>query len=202
MFKVFKLKTICTLLILLSTSNVYATPYKYVITGGPCFGKTTLVKEMARRGHATVAETATYLIEDLQRQGIQAPQTNILSFQPLVLKTQIKWEAKLEEEQKEEAILDRSAIDCLAYFRLRNTEVPLDFMATVCRLKYDLVFLLNPVGIHETTEIRRESREEAMILHLLLKEVYTQLGYNVIQVPAFDHYNSLAECVQARAKFV
>lgn len=64
---------------------------KYVLTGGPGTGKTTLLKELAKRGYQTVPEAARLVIQEEQRkeqgkgeQGI-LPWTDLYKFQKIFL---------------------------------------------------------------------------------------------------------------------
>ncbi|PZR03085.1 MAG: hypothetical protein DI539_26790, partial [Flavobacterium psychrophilum] len=41
----------------------------YVITGGPCTGKTTVVELLAKRGYVTIAEQARHYIDTQKVEG-------------------------------------------------------------------------------------------------------------------------------------
>ena len=50
--------------------------------------------------------------------------------------------------------------------------------------RYRKVFFLEPVGVHETTAVRMESRALAHQLSMAIQEEYRRFGYEPIVVPA------------------
>jgi len=84
-------------------------------------------------------------------------------------------------------IFDRGLVDEVAYRRFFKMEVP-DVLRERCvKYRYDKVFLF-PYWeeIYQTDHIRQESKEEAIQIHNLIVEAYTEFGYKLIEVPKFS----------------
>ena len=60
-----------------------------VVTGGPGVGKTTLLAELARRGHRTGKDVARELISERRRKGL-APRPSQLEFAKEVLRRDLE----------------------------------------------------------------------------------------------------------------
>jgi predicted ATPase len=92
-----------------------------VITGGPCSGKTTIIDALAGRGHTTVPEAATELIED---PGLEDLRTNPREFQLQVLLRQLENEQRVLETASADSVvfLDRGVGDGFGYLRYHGIE--------------------------------------------------------------------------------
>lgn len=155
---------------------------KYVLTGGPCTGKTTTLNFLGKRGFQTLPEVPRIIIDhQLSINGNILPWKEFRSFQKEVLLKQIEFESKLQNASI--AFLDRGIPDQLAYYRLHKVE-PWDFLVETARkVRYDGVFLLDMLPTYETDSARKEDPETAKKIHSLINESYSDLGYDVVSVP-------------------
>jgi len=152
---------------------------KYVITGGPCVGKTTTIDELARRGHQTMPETARMIIqEELAKPNGVLPWTDLLGFQYLVLNRQMDLEKYLEGDS---FFLDR-AIDGIAYCRLGGIKVPKELIYFAKTNRYDRILLLDQLPYKQDCE-RREDSVIAKKIHDEIFRVYTDFDYSPIRIP-------------------
>jgi len=164
----------------------------YVITGGPSSGKTTLINHLASLGYSVVNETARALID----QGISNGKTlaeirkDEFAFQKQVLKMKIDIESKLDKKQT--TFLDRGIPDTIAYCNIYDQN-PLFVVKASSKKRYQAVFLLEPVKF-ETDYARIEGLDFQLKIHDLLKKAYSDLSYQVIEVPVMP--------VEERARFV
>lgn len=110
----------------------------YVITGGPCTGKTTTCEELHKLGHHIVPEAARQIIREEQPSGI-LPWTDLGGFQELVLDRQLDLESKVRGV----AFADRGIIDNLAYCIAGNIPPPRCIIEAAERAQYTKVFLLD-----------------------------------------------------------
>lgn len=157
------------------------TPPWYVLTGGPCAGKTTTINELAKRGHPVIAETARLIIEELLAAGktIQEIVTD-----PDWLQSVVRRARDMQREVPKDALFffDRAVPDSVAYYGLNKKEIDEVLRAAMREIRYRKIFLLDLVDFRND-EARSETPEEAMILHGMIREAYVQEGYEIVEVP-------------------
>lgn len=159
---------------------------RFVFTGGPGVGKTTVLNELSKKGYQTIRETYTSLFERAALQDEIDLFLQDLDILPsLLLAEQLKMEACLSPMLP--AFLDRSAVDIIAYGDYFNSPMSNQLRSQADR-NYDLVFFFDPLPDHlfENTAVRTETREQALQIHAMLKDAYIQRGYRpqqLIDVP-------------------
>jgi predicted ATPase len=156
------------------------------LTGGPGVGKTTLMKACAARGYQTVPEAYAVLYEQATCSNNLATFFNDpVALYARILEKQIAFESVLDE--KAIAFLDRSAVDILAFAQFFNVSLSADICEHINSRHYDGIFFLDPLPIHLYKQCaqRKETYDQALEIHALLKEVYRQCGYaqKIIHVP-------------------
>lgn len=162
---------------------------KYILTGGPNTGKTTMINMLSRQ-HPVCHEVARQIIyEELDKQKHNPtytpilPSNNLINFQYLVLDRQIKTEPKTVSRP---TFLDRSLLDGLAYLKSENifdqylSEL---IYKTMSESTYKTAFLLHPNPNHKTNRERRESKLKSYNIHQCIIEVYQSYGFDLIHVP-------------------
>ncbi|GAJ72114.1 LOW QUALITY PROTEIN: predicted ATPase [Vibrio sp. JCM 18904] len=150
-----------------------------IITGGPGAGKTTLLNALDACGYATFPEGSRDLIEQQSQleNGI-LPWTNLPEFAKLCL---------VDGQTKECAlsccVCSRHPPDIIAYLQVGGCKVDQAFL-TESAGYHSQVFTCRPeASIYVQDEVRPHSFEEALEIHQSLVSVYTELGYEVIEVP-------------------
>ena len=155
----------------------------YVITGAPCAGKTSVIRELERRGYPAVDEAARAFIEECLAAGktLAAIRADELAFEAEILRRKVRIEATLPPERI--TFLDRAVPDSIAYFKAAGLDVaPCD--APSRRMRYAGVFLLERLGF-EKDPVRAEDDRAAARLESLLAAAYRQLGYTPVRVPVW-----------------
>ena len=157
----------------------------YVITGGPGTGKTSLIEELKIVGYQTVKEVARDIIKEQQQQGGDA-----LPWKDTVLYTSMMLERSVESylaHKENEGILffDRGIPDTLAYARLIGLTDRKEIELAVDKYRYNRqVFILPPwENIYHTDKERKQSFNEAIDTYYVMKDVYKDAGYTLIEVP-------------------
>jgi predicted ATPase len=154
----------------------------YVITGGPCSGKTTIVNMLKARGYKTTIEDARHYIDTQRLDGktVEEIEKNQSAFQSVVLNMQIEQEKKLDPD--EIVFLDRALPDALAYYRFLNLPVDKKLTQALQTVSYKKVFILEYLPlVHDYARLEDETAQKQ--IHSLITEVYKSLPFPVIHVP-------------------
>lgn len=161
---------------------------KYVLTGGPSTGKTTLIKQLRDYGYSIVPEVPRQIIAEEQAKESSnyktiLPWTDLAKFNELLIKRQIGLEAKVDSGL---VFLDRGLVDPLAYLRIGRLPVPENLYSQIKEANYSKVFFLEQLNLYVQDDERKESEEQGLALHHTLFEVYDELNFEIIRVPALD----------------
>ncbi len=157
------------------------TPPRYVLTGGPCSGKTTLINEMKDRGYTVTPESARIVIAAGLASGkdIQEVVSDTLALERLIVKHQQELTAQAPTEEL--VFFDRGIPDNIAYMRKFGVATD-EFKPAIESVRYRKIFLLDMIDFVGDTE-RYETPEEAAWLQDEIRRVYEELGYDIVQVP-------------------
>ncbi|MDB5238506.1 MAG: hypothetical protein JWM46_776 [Candidatus Kaiserbacteria bacterium] len=153
----------------------------YVLTGGPCAGKTTTINELAKRGYPVVAEAARLIIEEELAQGTTIGE--IVSHEDwlqAVVRRAVEMQKSVNENER--VFFDRGIPDSIAYYRLGGKEQDEVLKAALDGVKYRKIFLLDLVDF-SNDPARSETLEEARTLHQYIADAYQGLGYEIVRVP-------------------
>lgn len=167
---------------------------RHVITGGPGFGKTTLIAELIRRGYKSAPESSRLLIREMVQQGDTAlPWLDRHAFQERIVPQRIKdYESIVDPGTY---FFDRALPDEIAYYRKDGLEPSVACMEACIAYRYDTIFITPPwEAIHENDAERKESFAEAVRIHHEIVRAYEELGYALIELPI--------DTVEARADFI
>lgn len=154
----------------------------YVITGGPCSGKSTTVGLLAEKGYRTTIEDARHYI-DMQRadgKSIEEIKKNRAEFQYRVLSLQIEQEAALPPDEL--IFLDRAVPDARAYYRFLDLPEDPKLTTAMESVSYKKIFILDCLPL-VNDYARMENEDAQQSIHSRLCEVYGELPFPVIHVP-------------------
>jgi predicted ATPase len=158
------------------------TTRRFVLTGAPGAGKTTLIEELRRRGHPVVAETVTDLIADRQAAGIPDPWTDH-RFLAEIVRVQ---RAREQAVTGDLVFFDRSPLCTLALARYSRLPVPVELQAAVAAMtgRYERrVFFVQELGFVEPTAVRRISYPDSLRFGAIHADVYAEHGFVLVEVP-------------------
>src|ERR1035437_3899681 len=154
----------------------------YVITGGPCSGKTTVVNLLKDRGDKTTVEDARHYV-DLQRangKSVEEVERHQREFQLRVLELQIRQEKALMPSDI--VFLDRAIPDARAYYLFLGIPEAKLFTEAMKRVSYKKVFILDFLPLVNDSP-RREDAAAQKKIHKLISEVYESLPFAIVHVP-------------------
>jgi predicted ATPase len=172
------------------------TTQRYIITGGPGSGKSTLIDALEEIGYRCYPEVSRELIRrEARRPGGVMPWNDLEAFAFLAF-AEILLQHDHAAESGGRCFFDRALPDIFGYLRCSDLDIPLHYLETHARCRYQrTVFILPPwpeIYVNDTE--RPQSPAEAEALYHAIREVYESLGYDLIEVPRVS--------VEARCAFV
>lgn len=157
----------------------------YIITGGPGVGKTSLICALKAQGFQCVDEDAREIIKEQMKNGGDAlPWKDSQAYTALMLKRSVD-SYRLNEQSVDLCFFDRGIPDTLTYACLIELSDKEEVELSVDKYRYNpIVFILPPwKEIYCMDEERKQSFREATDTFLMMKEIYTTVGYTLLEVP-------------------
>jgi predicted ATPase len=161
---------------------------RYVLTGAPGSGKTTVLRALAAQGQAVVDEAATDVNIALLGQGEDKPWTRS-DFCDRIVALQRERQTAPAPPGVPVQFFDRSPLCTLALARFLGRPVSAPLAQEVSRVVDERVyetsvFMVRPHGTIEATPVRRISYAEALAFEAVHEAVYREHGYALVEVPA------------------
>ncbi len=169
-------------------------PRLFVLTGGPCSGKSTLLAALQRQGYTVLPETAaTIVIPQLLAEG-KDPDAHFQEMEDRIFREQLAREEALRALPAEEIVfLDRCLVGSpTAYYRLRGLPVPRELADAVAGRTYEKVFLLALLPFVEDGIRYEKSLAEVRRIHALIREAHEAQGSEIVDIPAVSVAERLA----------
>lgn len=166
-----------------------------IISGCSGGGKSTLLEELGRRGHAVVEEPGRRIVQEEIRTGGQAlPWVDTVGFLRRVIDLALDDHAQAPRNDRQWVFFDRGLVDATAAIQALTGEPLLATLGQSCRY-HPHVFLTPPwPEIYVQDAERRHDMEAARAEFERLLQAYPSLGYEVSLLPKIG--------VAARADFV
>jgi predicted ATPase len=169
---------------------------KYLITGGPGAGKTSLLQALKTAGYHGSEEASRQVIaEEVAKGSDSLPWTDLACFAGKVLErmttlyTQAAANAGI-------TFFDRGIPDIIAYLKAAGLSVDNKYATAFQQHPYQpLAFILPPWrAIYVNDAERWQTFEEAVHLYTSIRETYQALGFTLVTVPEAP--------VENRVKFI
>jgi len=156
---------------------------RILLTGGPGFGKSSIIEELERKGNVVHHEIAREIIQHQpQINGDAVPWINIDAFSEKVKQGRIK---QFEKGLNSISFYDRGIPDIIGFLMKDKREITPDLVELSQRYKYDSKIFITPPweAIFQRDNERKEDFVAAIKVHKCLESIYTNLGYDLIAVP-------------------
>lgn len=156
---------------------------RYIITGAPGTGKTSLINALKQQGHSCYDEVSRKIIIKQQKIGNdKTPWGDLSGFVNLVYQQTIK---ELNIPVKQNTFVDRGLPDSIAYLRARSYKVPEYLVRFPFETYYESTIFLAPPWeeIYANDPQRPQSSQEAFRIHKYLVEVYQSLHFSIKILP-------------------
>jgi predicted ATPase len=156
----------------------------YIISGGPCTGKSSVVEALGKLGYNVVNEVSrTVANSDERFAGKSVKEINHDLFQGAIFEFQKKVFGGLGDGV---FFFDCGVGDSLAYRKFRGVSIGQDILDFAKEVRHDKIFILDVLDHYEQDELRKETREDQKIVHGFIIEAYRKLGHDIIFVPAMS----------------
>lgn len=155
---------------------------KYIITGAPGTGKTTLIEALKAKGYSCMDEISRKVIQKEQQNGSDGmPWLNLGRFVKLVY-DQTKHDLNNNQTS---AFCDRGLPDMIAYLKHKELEVPEWLVQFPFANHYHPQVFLAPIweDIYITDAQRPTTFDVAKELEAELLSTYRSLGFRILKIP-------------------
>ena len=162
---------------------------RYILTGTPGCGKTSIIRSLEVAGYAVVEEAATDIIALRQAQGIAEPWTHP-SFIDDITNLQMQRQLRIADVSGVQ-FYDRSPLCTYAlsvWLNFLISKTLTDEMERIAKAQIyqKQVFFIDNLGYCEPTAARKIAYEDSLRFEKVHEETYNSFGYECIRVAPSD----------------
>lgn len=170
---------------------------RYILTGAPGAGKTSILRMLAAAGYSVVDEAATAVIAVALARGEAEPWAKE-SFIDEILGLQRRRQSEAAAAGADIQVFDRSPVCTHALASYLGRPVPPALSDEIGRITRDhvyerQVFFIRNRGCCEPTAARRISFDESLVFERIHQDSYRRFGFELIEIPAGALTDRVAE---------
>jgi predicted ATPase len=159
---------------------------RYILTGAPGCGKTSILRSLEVAGFTVVEEAATDIIALRQAQGIAETWTDA-SFIDDITNLQKRRQMQASDPAAGVQFYDRSPLCTYALSRWLGFPISITLANEIERIDKEQIyqkpiFFIENLGFCEPTQARRISFEDSLRFEKVHEETYSSFGYECIRV--------------------
>jgi predicted ATPase len=179
---------------------------RYILTGTPGCGKTSIIRSLELAGYPVVEEAATDIIALRQAQGI-AEAWRHASFIDDIVNLQKQRQMQVADLSSVVQFFDRSPLCTYALSVWLGLPISITLADEMERIREEQiyqqqVFFIENLGFCEPTQARKISFEDSLRFEKVHEETYRSFGYECVKVPPGDlssRVEQIKRCVFASA---
>jgi predicted ATPase len=161
---------------------------RFILTGAPGSGKTSILHALRNRGYPVVGEAATEIISLRQSRGNDEPWTDPAFIDEIIGLQRSRPSLPVPSRARAQ-VYDRSPVCTLALAHYLGHPVSRSLADEIERIIRERVyeqrvFFIRPIGFCEPTAVRRISYEESLTFERCHEDEYARLGFDLVEVPA------------------
>lgn len=158
---------------------------KIVLIGGPGTGKSSVLRQLQKKGFKCMPEISREVTKQAQKEGIdQLFLTDPILFSTKLLEGREQQYLDADNCTEDVVFFDRGIPSVSAYMEYFNTEIPSIFTEKNEKYKYTKIFQFLPwKKIYRSDNERYETFEQSEEISKYLYKSYADLGYEIINVP-------------------
>jgi predicted ATPase len=164
---------------------------RFILTGAPGSGKTSILRTLAARGYRIIAEAATDVISAEQARGVDEPWQDPAFIDKITELQRTRQLGQRLDQQGDDTgpveFYDRSPVCTQALATYSGYQPSAVLTAELARIiEHSVyqrqVFFIRPLGFIERTSARRISYADSLRFEQIHERAYTRLGFELIDI--------------------